>query len=195
MILRSHQYRIHEGRLCSSTFWILASISILPSCEVHADACQDREGNIVSRVGADELIRLRAAEPGLIEIARKLASYKVPFTLCHGDMHLGNVALCDGRYAFFDWGEGCVSHPFLDAVHFAHESEFESFPEEEYCALWSAYETAERLREALSLARPLCSLIETMSQYHACVHLRPEPEEFPECLTAGLQTLMAEATA
>lgn len=37
----------------------------------------------------------------------------VPETIQHNDLHDGQVFVQQGRYRFLDWGDACVSHPFL----------------------------------------------------------------------------------
>jgi Phosphotransferase enzyme family len=37
----------------------------------------------------------------------------VPATVAHEEIHEGNVFVRDGRPFFLDWGEACVSHPFV----------------------------------------------------------------------------------
>jgi Ser/Thr protein kinase RdoA (MazF antagonist) len=157
--------------------------------DAEIDALTGIDGAIAG-LRVDELVRLRRAKPQLKRGARDLAGYGLPDTLGHGDLHLGNVAKRDGKYLFFDWGQGCVSHPFIDARSFVQESDMESMPEEAYLAPWAEYESIERLREALALAEPLCRLPETMDQYNFCRNLRPEPEEFPESLARGLRTIL-----
>jgi hypothetical protein len=49
-------------------------------------------------------VRSRAAE---------LASFGIPETIQHDDLHDGQVFLSDGRYLLFDWGDACLSHPFF----------------------------------------------------------------------------------
>ena len=37
----------------------------------------------------------------------------VPETIQHDDLHDGQVFVKDGRYRILDWGDACVSHPFM----------------------------------------------------------------------------------
>jgi len=58
----------------------------------------------------------RAAErlvPALERACRDLASLGIEDTVQHDDLHHGNVLVRDGRAVVFDWGDACVSHPFL----------------------------------------------------------------------------------
>lgn len=71
---------------------------------------------LASQLDAAEIERLRALGPQLQAICAELASYAVPHTLVHGDLHLGNVARYAGSYLFFDWTDACVAHPFFDTI-------------------------------------------------------------------------------
>ena len=60
-----------------------------------------------------ELGPLRALVPRVGEMCEQLASYGIPETVQHDDLHDGQVFVRDGAYLFFDWGDSCVSHPFF----------------------------------------------------------------------------------
>jgi Phosphotransferase enzyme family len=57
--------------------------------------------------------KLRRLTPRIAELGRKLSSLGLPETIQHDDLHSANVFVRDGRYLFVDWGDACVSHPFL----------------------------------------------------------------------------------
>ncbi|MGC4111587.1 MAG: phosphotransferase [Nocardioides sp.] len=57
--------------------------------------------------------RYRDAVPRVQELADELASYGVPETLQHDDLHDGQVFVRDGRQLILDWGDAVVSHPFF----------------------------------------------------------------------------------
>ena len=61
----------------------------------------------------DEVARLRGFEPRFAELCAELAAAPVPETIQHDDLHAANVWARDGRLAFLDWGDACVSHPFF----------------------------------------------------------------------------------
>jgi Phosphotransferase enzyme family len=56
--------------------------------------------------------RLLAELPEFEAMCRELASYGVPETIQHDDLHDGQVFVRNDGYRFFDWGDSCVSHPF-----------------------------------------------------------------------------------
>ena len=64
----------------------------------------------------EEQERLLAALPRFEDMCRELATYGIPETIQHDDLHDGQVFLHDGRYLFFDWGDSCVTHPFQSLV-------------------------------------------------------------------------------
>lgn len=112
-----------------------------------------------------EVTQLRTLTPRLKAMCRALATYQVPATLVHGDLNLGNVALHNEQYMFFDWTDACVSHPFFDLLTAIWEDDQEVRARlvASYLQLWTVYEPMERLREAWALAEPLCSLHQAVS--------------------------------
>ncbi len=60
--------------------------------------------------------RLVSDLPEFAGRCERLASFGIPETLQHDDLHDGNVFVRDGRYVFFDWGDSCISHPFHTLV-------------------------------------------------------------------------------
>jgi aminoglycoside phosphotransferase (APT) family kinase protein len=83
-------------------------------------------------------------EPWLVERVERLWSFGLPDALCHGDLHLGNVAWTDHGPVFFDWTDACLTHPFLDARHLADSAAetgeaATAAPEEVVAAVWDAY--------------------------------------------------------
>ena len=46
----------------------------------------------------------------------------MPYTLGHGDLHLGNVALVDDHVLLFDWTDAAVTFPALDIALLARSS-------------------------------------------------------------------------
>jgi hypothetical protein len=83
-----------------------ARLSVLPG-QLRALLSQPVPG-----LAPEEHHRVVAALPEFEALCEELASYAVPETIEHNDLHDGQVFLGDGRYIFFDWGDACVSHPF-----------------------------------------------------------------------------------
>jgi hypothetical protein len=61
---------------------------------------------------AAEQERALEALPKFEALCRELAGYGIAETIQHDDLHDGQVFFARGRYVFFDWGDGCISHPF-----------------------------------------------------------------------------------
>ncbi len=79
----------------------------------------DRRLDTLPGAYADLLADLHDADPrlpGPDEIAAlcdRLSAYGIRETVQHDDLHDGQVFLPHGRAHILDWGDACVSHPFL----------------------------------------------------------------------------------
>ena len=62
---------------------------------------------------ADEFERLGALLPEVGRVAAELAAGPVPEMINNDDFTYGSIFLRDGAYRFLDWGDACVSHPFI----------------------------------------------------------------------------------
>lgn len=63
-----------------------------------------------------ELARLRSLGGRVLGVCELLAGGPLPPTIQHDDLGDGNMVVRDGRYVPFDWGDSCVSHPFVSLV-------------------------------------------------------------------------------
>ena len=54
-----------------------------------------------------------ALVPQATALCGELASVGIAETIQHDDLHDNNVLTRDGKYVVFDWGDSCVTHPFL----------------------------------------------------------------------------------
>lgn len=66
---------------------------------------------LVQQVDVEQ--RFRDAVPHVAELCDQLASYQIPETIQHDDLHDGQVFVHAGRHLILDWGDACVSHPFF----------------------------------------------------------------------------------
>lgn len=64
-----------------------------------------------------ERLALGDATAPALALVREFWSAGIPDALAHGDLHPGNVAWDGTTLRIFDWTDGCVTHPFLDASH------------------------------------------------------------------------------
>ena len=168
--------------------------------ELLAAGCLDRrlhvlETQIDSLIGDPEVLdllepaeaeQLRGLGPQLKALCRRLDAIGLPPALVHGDFHPGNITLNNGRYTFFDWTDGSVSHPFFDLAPFWdwYASDWDD-PRvldrlrDSYLAHWSAHASPERLQEAFALAKPAGALHQAVSYQHIVRSV--EPLAKPEC--------------
>lgn len=77
-------------------------------------------------LSATDHARLRAFAPGFSRLCEELAAAGIPETMQHDDLHGNNVYPRNGAARILDWGDSCVSHPFLTLfVAFLHLEEIE----------------------------------------------------------------------
>ena len=62
---------------------------------------------------AEQLEPLRREVDRVQALAEELATFAIPDSIQHDDLHDGQVFQRDGRYLLLDWGDACVSHPFF----------------------------------------------------------------------------------
>ena len=103
---------------------------------------------------------LLAQRPRLVEWCEELASTGIADSLDHSDLHESQLfARGEGRYAFFDWGDAIVAHPFSSLLVTARMARERYGPEvlprlrDAYLEPWTGdgSSTAE-LRRAVGLA-------------------------------------------
>lgn len=133
-----------------------------------------------------EIEQLHNLAPKLKNLCEQLADYKIPETLVHGDLHLGNVAVHKDRYLFFDWTESCISHPFFDLYElFSNTNRAKQLCRDQYLNQWTQYESSpygtstgfERLLNAWKIAKPLCALHHAVSYQHITHNLEPRTKQ------------------
>jgi len=125
------------------------------------------------RLTADERHALLAMRPKLLDALHALAALGIEDTLQHDDLHHGNVLVRDGRLAIFDWGDACVSHPFLTlavTLRFAAQATTHAVDDREIAALrdaylepWSDRSSAAELRNAAELGRRIGEVSRTLT--------------------------------
>jgi hypothetical protein len=120
-------------------------------------------GERSDRLTDDERRALTALRPKLVDALRALDSLGIDDTLQHDDLHHGNVLVHHGQLLLFDWGDACVSHPFLSlavTLRFAAQATHHAVDDPEILALrdaylkpWSDRGSAAELRSAAELGR------------------------------------------
>jgi aminoglycoside phosphotransferase (APT) family kinase protein len=122
----------------------------------------------LDQLTVEERERVRGAEPWLGQQLRALSDCGLPYTISHGDLHLGNVAEGDGRLVIYDWTDAAISFPSLDAVLLARSSTEayrdetlagyaeewrRAFGELDFDAIWQASSIVTKVYQAISYER------------------------------------------
>jgi hypothetical protein len=151
-------------------------------------------------LSADEYTRLCTLVEQLPALCSKLASYSIPETLHHDDLHAGNIMVSDDdNYIFFDWAESFIAHPFYTMViiqrytRHAYEYSDEQLDvlRDIYLAEWTKYGSIERLREAFEHAQQLGKLCRALTWYNYICNLEPqEYQKYRDAWPAWLKVFM-----
>ncbi|HUQ21550.1 MAG TPA: phosphotransferase [Gaiellaceae bacterium] len=146
----------------------------LPVLESQVDALVN-DSEAVDRLSREEVAELTRLAPWLKDVCRRLATYDVPSTLVHGDLHMLNVGRLEGRLVYFDWTDACIGHPFIDLLCLSWEQDEVSRAAvlKAYLEPWQGIETVERLQEALELATVVIPLHHAVSYQHIAARLEP----------------------
>jgi hypothetical protein len=146
-----------------------------------------------------ELTRLRTFAPRFAGLCRELASHGLPETMQHDDLHGANVYRGGGALRILDWGDSCVSHPFLTSfVTFLHLEELGGIPPDDasFARLRDAYlepwgRPAE-LRETFELALRLGVFAHVFKELHVFDAIA---EEERPAFTRNFPSLLARCVA
>lgn len=151
--------------------------------------------------------RLHDLSTRVTDLCGRLADYRIPETINHGDLNDGNVFVGGGHTVFIDWGDGCVSHPFYSLRTVLVSTEIslgleENSPElhplrDAYLEPWTRYESREDLLRALDLAGRLASISGALTWHRLVSRLEgARREEYAGPVPALLQEFLdAETTA
>jgi aminoglycoside/choline kinase family phosphotransferase len=150
--------------------------------------------------GDDE--RLQLAAPGIQALIDEAAGLGIPETLVHGDLHAGNVGLCEGRIVFFDWTDACIGHPFLDVVTFLDGEMVPDAvaPERErlraaYLDEWRGVAEPDALERAAEIVSLLGMLLQAVSYQHMLPVLEePDRTAMGRGLSGWLAALLDRVT-
>lgn len=101
-----------------------------------------------------------------------LEASPIPLSIEHGDFWPGQILYQDGHFAFIDWSDCSISHPFFSML-FLYQREFE-IPDtinayeqllDSYLDVWSDYAPRPKLLETYHLAQKLAPLHHAMLYY------------------------------
>jgi aminoglycoside phosphotransferase (APT) family kinase protein len=132
-------------------------------------------------VSAEEYQRLHDLKPLIKQKCEELATYPIPQSLHHGDLHDGNIFHNGEHYLFLDWGDCSFSHPFF-SLRTAYVSaeirlELEDYSpklhrlRDAYLLGWREFGTEEQLLAAFGLAEELWALSSALIWYRSITSL------------------------
>jgi hypothetical protein len=153
----------------------------------------------------DEHRRLRALRPTLVEDCERLASFGLPETIVHEEIHDANVLFSRGQSRLIDWGDSSLGHPFVSLLvllrHPAYRLEIaESDPAVQslrttFLEAWSDFGGPDDLRRAAAIAYRLAMVVRSLA-YQAALGPLPETYRIEIDNTAGwLQDYLAAQPA
>jgi hypothetical protein len=154
------------------------------------------------RLTEDERRALIDLRPRLNDALGALAALGIEDTLQHDDLHHGNVLIHDGRAVVFDWGDACVSHPFLTlavTLRFAAAVTKHAPDDAPILALrdaylepWSDRASTQELREAAELGRRIGEVSRTLTS-HAVARAYPGVfDDYPGGFAGSLRRVLRE---
>jgi aminoglycoside phosphotransferase (APT) family kinase protein len=157
----------------------------------------DEEKGITS----DQYKRLRELSKPLAEWCGELEAGGIPCSLHHGDLNSSNVLNTDDQYAFVDWGDASLAHPFsslrtaLVSVEMAldlPDYDPSTAPlRDAYLSTCSEYETPERIRATFCLAQRQSSIVSALSWYRGIRAMSPlERSEYHHIVPLLLQEFL-----
>jgi hypothetical protein len=154
----------------------------------------EREAMLAGRPGGlteDEILTLQELAAPLQRACTLLEAYQLPYTLEHGDLHGNNIAITADGFLFYDWTDGCVTHPFFCLLPFLEfvKPEWREPLIAAYLEMWEAYLPPAALRTAFQLARPLGALHMAVSYWE--IRQSTEPALRWE-LETGVPTFLRE---
>jgi hypothetical protein len=133
------------------------------------------DGLTAEALDAQELERLRALAPQIELALRECADIGLPYTLVHGDLHLGYVARReDGQgWLLFDWTDACLAHPFTDLIGIRAErdEELRDALREAYLQAWSDLLPTDQIERAWLLGGVAFHLHHAVSYQYILNHV------------------------
>jgi hypothetical protein len=117
-----------------------------------------------------------AALPDLARVCEELGAAEFSQSIDHSDMHGGNVLIGRGKPRLVDWGDACITHPFVSPF-VTYQHAVAKLPASDrpaatlrlrdvYLEAWSEYAPAEELRDAFAKATWLGHLIRALNFAH-----------------------------
>jgi hypothetical protein len=147
---------------------------------------------------------LRALLPRVRSLADELAAFGIGATIDHDDLHDANVLVRGGNIVVFDWGDACVTHPFLSVwiirriiahrMGVADRDPTVARLIDAYLEPWSAFGSTIRLRRAAEIGSQLGSVTRALCWYRV-VQLNPGVlAQEPDVVSGSLENVRGAIT-
>ncbi len=148
-------------------------------------------------ISSGDLERLQTFARRFLELCDELAAHDIAETIQHDDLHGANVYRRDGTLRILDWGDACVSHPFLTFfVTFLHLEEMLPADGQWLERLRDAYlepwGSPSGLHETFALAQRLGPFAHVFKELHV---LDAIPREAQKRFGPNLPVLLANCVA
>ncbi len=135
----------------------------------------------------EEYQRLRDLRLRVAAWCEQLASYGLPETLTHEEVHDANVLVSGDRYIFTDWSDSSIAHPFFtmlvtlraaaDRLKLAEDGPEMIRLRDAYLEPWTKFETRGKLLAAFELAYRLAMVNRALSWHHGTGSLSKQHKE------------------
>jgi hypothetical protein len=159
-------------------------------------------GDRPDRINEDERRALIGLRPKVSDALDALAALGIEDTLQHDDLHHGNVLVHDGRALVFDWGDACLSHPFLTlavTLRFAAAATKHGLNDAPIIALRDAYlepwrdrASTKALRDAAELGRRVGEVSRTLTFYAVARAYPGVLDSYPGGFAGSLRRVLGE---
>ena len=158
-------------------------------------------GERTDRLTADERQAVIRLEPAVERACLGLAALGIEDTVQHDDLHHENVLVRDGRAVVFDWGDACVSHPFLvlavnlrfaaDATGRSRDDRAVLALRDAYLAPWADRASPSDLVEAAELGRRIGEVSRTVTLHRVARAYEGVLDAYPGGLAGSLRRVLA----
>jgi len=134
-----------------------------------------RDSIELEQLTADERTSASAMLPWLLDRLDAFEAIGLPYSVTHGDLHAGNLAVAGDDLILYDWTDAAIGFPFLDAAHLAasagSDAEVRRRVLAAYADVWS--EAYDRTQVELMLEQaPLVDRVYQMISYEGIYRSR-----------------------
>jgi hypothetical protein len=176
-------------------------LAILP--DLYMELVADENWFLIDQpdgISGAEYRRLINGASKFAELCQRLATYSIPDSLHHNDLHDGNIFIRNGRYLFFDWGDSSISHPFFSMRTVSVSIEYTFGLEENdplieefgrgYLDHWSEFESQENLHKAYDIAKRIWSISTAVKYWTYLCQIERVRDDFKDALPSLMKEFL-----